>query len=454
MSTTTRSVTVTAAITIRTGGQVTVGSGLANSGNVIAGNGSYGISIIKIVAGDPDPANSRIARNWIGTNAGGTLARGNGLAGIRVEGARHEIGHLIDGVFGIGNVIAHNGNEGGVRVIGAASTVQITENVIRDNIGPGIDLGGDGSTPNDPGDADVGPNLLLNYPVLAGATNSGNATTVFVDTSSLAEGRYEVELFSAPACNPAGFAQAAQFLLPRGQGVFGNSGVQALVLQDLVPAGHYITAAALGTTPDGWLGTSELSPCIQVDPTIALTPNPFAAVTNTSAPMTVTLSQPAGAGGQTVNFVSNDPAAAIQSRSSSPQGASAGTVTITTGSAAGTAIITATAAGFQDGTANVNVSLRSMTLSAAERARRRRAQPDRNDHARTTGADRRARRQSGAAATRISCTVSPANVTIAQGATTGTFTIRRHRAGLVHDYRERDRRQQLRRSTSPRRRRA
>ena len=87
-------------VTIRTGGKVTVGSGPADSGNVISGNGSYGISIIKIVPSDPDPANSAIARNWIGTDAGGTLARGNGLAGIRVEGARHEIGHLIAGVSG------------------------------------------------------------------------------------------------------------------------------------------------------------------------------------------------------------------------------------------------------------------------------------------------------------------------------------------------------------------
>jgi hypothetical protein len=34
------------------------------------------------------------------------------------------------------------------------------------NAGLGIDLGGDGFTPNDPGDTDVGPNDLLNYPTL------------------------------------------------------------------------------------------------------------------------------------------------------------------------------------------------------------------------------------------------------------------------------------------------
>ena len=356
-------------VTIRTGGNVTVGSALANSGNVIAGNGSYGISIIKIVAEDPDPSAANIARNWIGTNAGGTLSRGNGLAGIRVEGARHLIGGI-----GIGNVIAHNGNEGGVRVVGDASTtVQLRENVIRDNAGPGIDLGGDGPTPNDAGDVDIGPNLLQNYPVITSVTNGVSATTVSVDTSSLADGGYGLEFFSAPACNPAGFPQAAQFRLPRGLGVLGDTGIQAFELQDLVPAGHYITAVALGASPDEWFVASELSPCVQVDPFIALTPNPFAVVTNTSAPLTVTLSHPAG-----VQAARPSPhRATIRSPrcsrlSSSPKARPRARQRSQPVRAAGTAIITATAAGFRQRHGHRERQPADDDADGAELARRRR----------------------------------------------------------------------------------
>ena len=174
--------------------------------------------------------------------------------------------------------------------------------------------------------------------------------------------------------------------------------------------------------------TSEFSACTQVDPSVALTPNPFAIVTNTSAPMTVTLSHPAGAGGQTVFLVSNDPVATIQEAIVIAEGASAGTATITTGSAAGTAIITASAAGFQDGTATVNVSLRGMTLSAPSSL----VGVGRSLTGTITLAQPAP--SGGLAVNLVSgspsfVTVSPASVTIAQGSTTGSFTINGVAAG-------------------------
>ena len=64
-----------------------------------------------------------------------------------------------------GNLIAFNDGPG-VSVIGADSRIQIRGNVFRDNGGPMIDLGDDGVTANDAGDgdADTGPNKLLNTP--------------------------------------------------------------------------------------------------------------------------------------------------------------------------------------------------------------------------------------------------------------------------------------------------
>ena len=46
----------------------------------------------------------------------------------------------------------------------------IRRNVIYDNTGMGIDLGGDGVTGNDTGDADSGQNRLQNFPEIYSAT--------------------------------------------------------------------------------------------------------------------------------------------------------------------------------------------------------------------------------------------------------------------------------------------
>jgi len=59
------------------------------------------------------------------------------------------------------------GNGAGVviqEVAGAAEGNTISRNSMRNNTGLGIDLGADGVTANDPGDADTGPNGLLNFP--------------------------------------------------------------------------------------------------------------------------------------------------------------------------------------------------------------------------------------------------------------------------------------------------
>jgi hypothetical protein len=53
----------------------------------------------------------------------------------------------------------------GVITIGKPSGNTFSANCIYQNGGPGIDLGNDGITLNDPGDTDTGPNTLLNYPV-------------------------------------------------------------------------------------------------------------------------------------------------------------------------------------------------------------------------------------------------------------------------------------------------
>jgi len=50
-----------------------------------------------------------------------------------------------------------------VRILGDSS-VTLTQNQIWSNDGLGLNLNADGVTANDPGDTDVGPNSLLNFP--------------------------------------------------------------------------------------------------------------------------------------------------------------------------------------------------------------------------------------------------------------------------------------------------
>jgi hypothetical protein len=60
----------------------------------------------------------------------------------------------------------------------------------------GIDLGLDGVTLNDLGDADEGPNGLQNYPVLSAATTISGATTVAGTLNSLANTSFHLEFYS------------------------------------------------------------------------------------------------------------------------------------------------------------------------------------------------------------------------------------------------------------------
>ena len=59
-----------------------------------------------------------------------------------------------------------------------------------------IDLGGDGPTPNDAGDADEGPNTLLNFPDVMSVTATGDKVTVTGQLKSPPPGGATVEIFA------------------------------------------------------------------------------------------------------------------------------------------------------------------------------------------------------------------------------------------------------------------
>ena len=139
----------------------TIGSGPLAIGNVISGNEQNGI-----VLGFGSPVNgNRILGNFIGTQADGVSPLGNAQDGISLaSGSNNSIGDII----GDGNIIAFNGANGVEVVSGTANP--ILSNSIFSNSLLGIDLGGDGVTPNDAGDSDAGPNNLQNFPQLSSAS--------------------------------------------------------------------------------------------------------------------------------------------------------------------------------------------------------------------------------------------------------------------------------------------
>ena len=166
--------------------------------NIIAGNSLDGL----VLAG-PDNV---IQGNYIGTDDTGTINLGNGRDGIRFGGGTEN--NTIGGTAASeGNTIAFNAGIGLSFLPSAGTGNAIRSNSIFENDGLGIDLGGDGPTPNDPGDADSSPNNLQNFPDIDDAFLVGNDLYVaYRVDSDPANATYPItiEVFEADANDEEG----------------------------------------------------------------------------------------------------------------------------------------------------------------------------------------------------------------------------------------------------------
>ena len=168
-----------------------VGGTATGAGNVISGNTAVGVFISRADASD-----NRVEGNLIGTNAAGTDSLGNADGGVALFGSNNTVGGATNEAS---NRIAFNGGAG-VFVIGnPATSNRILRNSIFSNAGPGIDLGGDGATPNDPQDPDAGPNNLQNKPNLTSATFDDSGLTVEGGLNSTPNKTFVVRFFSNPS---------------------------------------------------------------------------------------------------------------------------------------------------------------------------------------------------------------------------------------------------------------
>lgn len=214
----------------------TIGGTSSAARNVISGNGTEGVQITDGATGNV------LHGNLIGTNASGTAALGNGNSGVLFfGGAAHD--NTIGGTgAGAGNTIAFNGGPG--VFVGTGTGNALRRNSIFANGLLGIDLAPFGVNPNDPGDADTGPNNLQNFPVLAGAVAGRRQLVVggHIDTPN--PQTVVIEFFAnrvpTPGGDPSGHGEGAKFLgtaTPRRTGFFAAR-------LPTVPPGTLITATA------------------------------------------------------------------------------------------------------------------------------------------------------------------------------------------------------------------
>ncbi len=300
---------VYANVYVRIGTNVVIGGPTAASRNVISGKTGYGVGIGYSVGGTG--AQATIQGNFIGTDVTGTLPLGNS-AGVSIPNQNcsvlHNViaastnqailseggsGEVIQGNFigtdatatldlgnkggamavggnnwtiggigpGEGNVIAFNGPPYGGVANGGPQGARIRGNRMFGNRPLGIDLyvgGSSGVTPNDPGDADVGPNGGQNYPIVKTVTPGASTTNIQGILNSNASTTFDVDLYSTAACVPVpqGFVQGENYLgslqvTTDGSGDATFSTDVPFVLQP----GQVVTATA--TDPNG--NTSEFS---------------------------------------------------------------------------------------------------------------------------------------------------------------------------------------------------
>ena len=203
----------------------TIGGSVFSGGNLVSGNGLNGIAI-----STSGGAHMNVKGNYIGIAADGWTPLPNGHDGVYLSQDASD--NTIGGASSAGeeNTIAYNTWAGVGLAASAGPDNYVDPNFMYSNGGLGTDIYDDGQVlPNDPGDGDggtdgsspAGPNRLMNYPVITGATYDGS-TLMFSGTLDTYPGHYyNMFFFWNDACDPSGYGEGQYFL--------GNLGFDATV---------------------------------------------------------------------------------------------------------------------------------------------------------------------------------------------------------------------------------
>ena len=286
-----------------TGGN-TIGGTAAGAGNVISGNGPttpHEFAEPGILLNGVGGGGNVVAGNVIGLDAAGLNPLPNRGAGIDVEGGTR--GVTIGGIVaGAGNVIADNTGTGvlvgqaGDIAVSSATGIAIEGNSIYGNARVGIDLDGDGVTPNTPGVPSGSSNNHQNYPAILAATAAAAGTDIVGTLNGAPVTTFRVEFFGNPEADPSGYGQGRTFLGATSVTTDGSgrAPINATVPGDLT--GQFLSATA--TDPAG--DTSEFARDFQVgSPALAATTTTLTTSENPADPadsitFTATVAAPSG----------------------------------------------------------------------------------------------------------------------------------------------------------------
>ncbi len=219
----------------------------ADEANVISGNIDHGI----LISGNTTE-NNFIYGNHIGTDLKGTGSVGNQQTGVLIaEGAHNnQVGSI-----NAPNSIAFNVSSGIAIRHTQSIDNRLRGNAIYGNGGLGIDLGLDGSTPNDVSDADPGPNALQNFPVIV-SIERDTQTRIEGWLSGKPDHAFTLDFFVNTALTDSHLPEAERYLdsLTLKTDSQGHADFQA-ILNVSIFEDDVITATA--TSEDG--STSEIS---------------------------------------------------------------------------------------------------------------------------------------------------------------------------------------------------
>ena len=155
---------------------VIIGGTSAGARNVISGNGSIGI----VLGNGPSGSSAVVQGNYIGTDATGTVAMGNGDRGIHVGGGNHTIGGIGPGEA---NIVAYTrsfaGNTGDGVYLPFSQGNVIRGNSIYGNAGLGIDVMPFGTPERRRSERHRRrgrrPKPMQNFPIVSSVTDTGGS---------------------------------------------------------------------------------------------------------------------------------------------------------------------------------------------------------------------------------------------------------------------------------------
>ena len=266
-------------VLVSSSSRIVIGGAATSDRNVISGNQSGGVVL--------QGSGNVVGSNYIGVGVDGSTAVPNGSVGVSDDVGGNTIGAAFpgSGVQSGPNVIAFN-TQGGVAVRNGVGS-PILGNSIYANGGLGIDLYPLGPSPNDPGDADAGPNDLQNAPVLTSASTSNGSVEVDGTLSSHPDTTYVLQFFANVVCDELGFGEGQELLAERSVTTDATGTAAFSFSLGSGSVGNVITA----TATDPGRNTSEFSNCENAIPTVSgsvTTLSPLNAVNPVGTSHTVT----------------------------------------------------------------------------------------------------------------------------------------------------------------------